>query len=231
MLDGFARALPTMRQSYAAPLNGYGALTNPSLVSLLAFELFRRWSADGAPITGESAQRLLDEEFGGTSMTVAELPRYESSTGSANTRHDRGNIQLALRETPITPIVDLAENMKAIGPALGAVGNPMVRHRLPSCGVLEYAACDAIWEPFIIELKAVNRGFGVRDLRQLLLYSVLLELSGGRNSTHTGVLVNPALGEFVAVSLEQVALVASGIQFVELAADIAEYLVGSSASG
>jgi hypothetical protein len=220
-----------MCRSYATPLTGYGSLTNPSLVSLLAFELFRRWSIDGTPITRESAQRLLDEEFEGPSMVVADVPRYETTIGLANIRYDRGNIQLALRATPVVPIVELAENMRAIGPTLGAAGNPMVRYRLPSCGVLEYAACDAIWEPYIIELKAVNRGFGVRDLRQLLLYSVLLELSGGRNATHTGVLVNPALGEFVAVSLEQVALVASGMQFVELAAHIAEYLVGSSVSG
>jgi hypothetical protein len=127
-------------------------------------------------------------------------------------------------------VAAVARNMRNLRTPLAVSEAARVRVELPSCGVIESAHCDAIWGDSIVEFKAVHRQFGVRDLRQLILYGALLALDT-EQTFGSLVLANPRGAVYVKFSADDLASVISGVPFATLARDLADYLVGLGVSG
>ena len=205
MLDGLSRALPGLNHAVGREVEAEAIGLSPADLALGAFELFSRWAAGGPDPSPEAARRLMDSE----GLAAGSRPVDD---------HD-GRVMSSV-----------ATNMKELGGRLGRPDLPVVRVELPPCGVLESAHCDCMWGPDIIEFKAVRRPFGVRDLRQVILYGALARLADP-DIPSALVLANPILASYVRMDVDELATVISGEPFDALAGDLADYLVGLGVSG
>jgi hypothetical protein len=202
MLDGLSRAIPSMTSRYGTGVsesNEADGELSASELAQLAFGLFQLWSDGGGEIDEESASDLLAAQSDDCSR--AEISR----------------------------VAVISENMKGLGVALDFRSRPAVHVALRPCGVIESAHCDTIWEDHLVEFKAVNRNFGVRDLRQLVLYCCLAWLDS-RGDIVYATLANPLRGEYVSMQLDDLAAVISGTSFSALSADIADHLIALGVS-
>lgn len=205
MLDGLGGALPSLvrpvgRRVLAEPIGLSGAT-----LALGAFELFSRWVAADTDLSSTSARYLMASE--GMEGGIAAADAHDSRLMAA-----------------------IARNMAALGDVLGTTAVPRIRVALPPCGVLEAARSDCIWDSDLVEFKAVRRHFGVRDLRQVILYGALARLVDEASPTAL-VLANPVRAVYIRFEVDELATVISGEPFDAVSRDIADYLVGLGISG
>lgn len=90
--------------------------------------------------------------------------------------------------------------------------------RVPGLGGLAPSEADVIVDQKLIEIKNVNRRFSPRDLRQILLYSAALTISGRDISEVC--LANFRRIRFFNVELHSLAVQVSGRSWIELRAEI-----------
>lgn len=205
MLDGLARALPELLHSAGVEVSAEPIALTPADLALAAFELFTRWATASSDLDTASARRLMESE--GLASGATHADDHDSSL-----------------------IAAVASNMAELGVVLGKRTRARTRVELTPCGVLESAHCDCVWGEDLIEFKAVRRSFGVRDLRQAILYGALARLSEP-GFPDALILANPIGATFVRLPVDELANVISAEPFDALTQDLADYLVGLGVSG
>lgn len=99
---------------------------------------------------------------------------------------------------------------------------------IPGCGVVDQSFADVISGEELIEIKSVKRPFRSSDYRQAITYAAMLYASNREVFTIT--LLNPRLGDYATLSLDQIAAGASGQSRVQLLQDLVRYMISLQVS-
>lgn len=130
----------------------------------------------------------------------------------------------------VADAIGVAKSVAELGRKLELTGVPLTEVSLDGCGSIDSASCDAIWARTLIELKLTARTVGIREVRQVLVYSALAQLSG-QADVDQGVVVNPRNGVAVVFSLDELLTVTGGLSRREFAEELGAHAFGLGTSG
>jgi hypothetical protein len=129
-----------------------------------------------------------------------------------------------------TAVDRLAWNLTTAMRGRTTIGTPETNVPVPGCGIVLGGSCDLVWLPFLVELKLTAKEPNVRDVRQVLVYCGLLELSGIGTATK-GIVANPRLGLLVEFDIAELLLMTGGLRIDEFASMLGSFLVSAGLSG
>jgi hypothetical protein len=119
----------------------------------------------------------------------------------------------------------IAERILEMFQLVGLSPNMFVR--VPGAGIVDSCDVDAIDGDVVIEIKAGNRNCRSEDIRQVLVYSALLELSCQISRVRAVEVLNPRLGWHVSSDVESLLEMAGGRSWGHFRSEFESYVVES----
>ena len=98
-----------------------------------------------------------------------------------------------------------------------------VRPVFQGCGIINTCEGDLICNDEIIEIKSIDRGIGIADVRQVLVY-LSLQYSSAEKVSEYIVFVNPRRGVFIKIATSELAILVSGRELYDLLGHIVLYI-------
>lgn len=210
MLDGFVRSVNGAAVTYARVPVLHVSPKRSSLVSELAFKMFRE---------GINSERRLDLLFGDKELVGAQAlearKRIAQLDGKAIAEVP------ALDATEVVAAAELASSTQRYFLNKHEADHILVGVAVPGCGLVDAAEADVLAGRALYELKAVQRSFRGADFRQVLVYAALNYAGRTHEISDMGVL-NPRLGAVYRLSIDSFARLTAGISGNELLAEVVE---------
>lgn len=99
----------------------------------------------------------------------------------------------------------------------------LIRPVFQGCGIINTCEGDLILNDEIIEVKSVDRGIGIADVRQVLVY-LSLQYSASEKVSNNIVFVNPRRGVFTKIATSELAILISGRELFDLLGQIVLFI-------
>lgn len=206
------RVTPTLEQmvrwanrhyvSYAEPVNRMSGRSHNALVAETAFFVAAR------------GMQIADAEAAAT-RELTSLPGGGDAADPQLTPHGQGEVRA------------IAERISAY--SSDNLVSPECLVRVPGCGAVNTSLVDILDGNHLIEVKSVDRSFRGGDFRQLLTYSAMFYARS--KSIDKVTVLNPRLGRYVTLQLQDLASGSSGKGSVLLMQDLVLELGGVQVSG
>lgn len=200
-------------QATHKPLKPAPRKQNIALINVLAFEIYKRLTAQKSAYTIVSAPSFFSGKLFASCMKSAK--EYVGRFGT----HQMYKLPLSLAEQAqlkeIVRITNVRYNWK-----LG----PTVDPKFEGCGFIDQCFGDIVVGQRLVEIKSGERSFGVSDLRQLLVYCTLNHYSKNPVEIDSIEIFNPRMGACFSEELETVSLHLSALSSRELFSEIQKYI-------
>lgn len=105
--------------------------------------------------------------------------------------------------------------------------SPNMFVRVPGAGIIDSCDVDAVDGDGVIEIKAGNRNCRSEDIRQVLVYAALLELSCQISRVRVVEILNPRLGWHISSDMESLLEMAGGRSWGYFRSEFESYVVES----
>jgi hypothetical protein len=209
MCEQFVREINAEAPRFSDPLSSTVPADARGLVNETGFRLFAAARKHATP--PRSVSEEIFEKCEGAAMNhVATMRQF-------NRVRPRSLDPVARRETVL-----IAERLTSFFAQTG-IENLTIFPRFSGCGWIEECHGDALGESILFEVKAGDRPFRSSDLRQVLCYCALSFASKDMDISDL-CLVNPRLGRYVGITLQEACLRTAGRSASSVLADITAYV-------
>lgn len=199
--DAFIRAMNVNLERFAKPLPSNNLSSRNALISELAFRVY-----------GRQQDVSLDVNV---PVLAAEVREYISTL-------ERGAQCEEMTAPEIEEAQELAQRIQAGVHALGHRTKVTMQPPFLGCGIVADCEGDILLGRTLCEVKNVERGFRLADIRQVLVYCAL-NFASRQYAIETVALLNARAGVFYRIPLNSLCVASAGVAADILLGDICAY--------
>lgn len=211
LADRYVRLQNTLLERFQAPMALGVTSKMRGVTNELGFRIFCKCYAEGLSVADLDAQSVdaLETEAIDFITRFRESSRQEVLPPGAEATHEARLIAQRLlfyyhRRYDRRSLIEL-------------------RPEFPGVGILDTCAGDVLADSTLYEIKAAERSFRVVDVRQVLVYCAL-NYAASRYRIDSVALLNPRMGTYFSIPVEELALQVSGAPAAELFGEILEFV-------
>lgn len=218
MGDAFLRRTNLTKSRFKDPLQRVTRPERRALVNELGFRLLGGAVHDGKIVEDDLPEELVDKLA------------YQAAEYISSLRNPTGEI------IPVPDKVERREAFTIFGRLKGFFQSPSVNDALlvspvfNGCGIVQQCKADVLYGETLYEVKAGERDFRLVDVRQLIVYCALNHVVPNYTIKKVGV-VNPRLGVFFRIDIDELVESMTGTSAVELFEEITAFLSNDRQSG
>ena len=210
LMESFTRTMNRALARYAVPMSSALPAARRGLVNEAAFQVFAAASASSHPV-GELEREALREAWARAVSHVRTMRQFS-----------RTPVDGEPAEGEIAESVALARRIGEFftGRSFArVVGQPIFK----GCGWIDEARADVLADRTLFEVKAGERRFRSVDLHQLLVYCAL-NFATKAHDINSVALVNPRVGVFAVLDVEELCDECAGRSAADVLDDILDYI-------
>ena len=213
--EAFVRRMNLDRERFVAPLDSRVEATRRALVNEVGFTMFKLSMSEGLSLgRTQYAKEDIDRIYLQAWETV------QRSQWFVGLEVDQPN------ETEYDEVIEIARRLRNFFRGFHSGKNITLSPDFPGCGFVDDCVGDVLAEQTLYEVKSGERTFRLVDVRQVLIYLALNQSSKCYGINKVGFL-NPRMGLFHSLDVDDLVFRVAGKSSVELFSDIV-YFVSSS---
>lgn len=210
--DAFVRRMNLNKERFVVPLGSEVEAARRALVNEMGFTMFKFSISDGLS---------LDR----TQHTKEELGRiYLHAWETVQRAHWFVDSEVnQLDETERGEVIEIARRLRHFFREFHSGKTIALSPGFPGCGFVDNCVGDVLVEQTLYEVKAGERTFRLVDIRQILVYLALNQSSRCYEINRVGFL-NPRMGVFYSLDVDELVIRVAGRPSVELLSDIIYFM-------
>jgi hypothetical protein len=224
LADRYVRMLNLSLERFDTPLDSDSDPSRRDLINEIGFRIFKESLSYKRLLSSRSKPGKHLDEIAAQAWEYIRMFRKQRFRPYYATRDISAPVKSEIAESIV-----IAKRLQAFFRKVEKGKKATLSPEFPGCGIIDNSEGDIITSQTLYEIKAGERNFRLVDVRQVLVYLALNQSATLYDITSIG-LLNPRIGVFVKVKVDDLAMGTSGKSTVGLLSEIIQFASGGEVS-